>query len=250
MIKFFRHIRKRLLSENRFSKYLLYAIGEIILVVIGILIALQLNSWKDARNDRDLEYKILKGLLLEFENAELELQRDTIWRYEIFKSVQYVLNIKNGSVQMPEAYDTIAATLDIAKSYRFYTPSHPQLKNLQSSGSFDLLSSKETSKALLNYVEWWDRVTVLEQNGQKAIITNLRPYLSDHCDLSLLSAKNQSQEQDLINQFKAMADDPKLGSIMRLRLEDLYTIRYYSQDLMRNIIICKSAIKNDLAAYD
>ncbi|RNC87985.1 MAG: hypothetical protein ED556_02000 [Winogradskyella sp.] len=43
MIKFFRHIRKRLLSENRFSKYLIYAIGEIILVVIGIVIALQLN---------------------------------------------------------------------------------------------------------------------------------------------------------------------------------------------------------------
>lgn len=44
MIKFFRHIRQRLLSENKFSKYLLYAIGEILLVVIGILIALQINA--------------------------------------------------------------------------------------------------------------------------------------------------------------------------------------------------------------
>ena len=51
MIKFFRHIRKKLLSENKFSKYLLYAIGEIILVVIGILIALQLNNWNQARKD-------------------------------------------------------------------------------------------------------------------------------------------------------------------------------------------------------
>ena len=250
MIKFFRKIRQQLLSESKISKYLIYAVGEIILVVIGILIALQLNSWKDARNDRQLEYKILNGLLLEFENAELELQRDTIWRYEIFKSVQYVLNIKNGMAEMPQAYDTIAATLDIIKSYRFYTPSHPQLKNLQSSGSFDLLSSKETSKALLNYVEWWDRVSVLEQNGQKAIITNLRPYLSDHCDLSLLSAKNQIQEQELIHQFKVMIGDPKLGSIMRLRLEDLYTIRFYSEELMNNINSCKRTIQNDVATYD
>ena len=45
MLKFFRKIRQQLLSENKFSKYLLYAIGEIILVVIGILIALQLNMW-------------------------------------------------------------------------------------------------------------------------------------------------------------------------------------------------------------
>ena len=44
MIKFFRKIRQRLLTENKFSTYLIYAIGEIILVVIGILIALQVNN--------------------------------------------------------------------------------------------------------------------------------------------------------------------------------------------------------------
>jgi len=47
MIKFFRKIRQQLLTENKFSKYLLYAIGEIVLVVIGILIALQLNTQKE-----------------------------------------------------------------------------------------------------------------------------------------------------------------------------------------------------------
>ena len=49
MIKFFRKIRQRLLSENKFSKYLIYAIGEIILVVIGILIALGINNWNENR---------------------------------------------------------------------------------------------------------------------------------------------------------------------------------------------------------
>lgn len=49
MIKFFRRIRQQLLSENKFSKYLLYAIGEIVLVVIGILIALQINNWNEGR---------------------------------------------------------------------------------------------------------------------------------------------------------------------------------------------------------
>ena len=52
MIKFFRKIRQRLLTENKFSKYLLYAIGEIILVVIGILIALQINNANEANNPR------------------------------------------------------------------------------------------------------------------------------------------------------------------------------------------------------
>ncbi|WP_242117823.1 DUF6090 family protein [Aestuariivivens sediminicola] len=58
MIKFFRRIRQRLLAENNFSKYLIYAIGEIILVVIGILIALQVNNWNEnrKRNANELEY--------------------------------------------------------------------------------------------------------------------------------------------------------------------------------------------------
>jgi hypothetical protein len=49
VIKFFRKIRRQLLTENKFSKYLLYAIGEIFLVVIGILIALQINNWNEKR---------------------------------------------------------------------------------------------------------------------------------------------------------------------------------------------------------
>ncbi|MFC2148575.1 hypothetical protein ACFLR9_08420 [Bacteroidota bacterium] len=49
MLRFFRQIRKRLLTDNKFSKYLLYAVGEILLVVIGILIALQVNNWNEQR---------------------------------------------------------------------------------------------------------------------------------------------------------------------------------------------------------
>ena len=71
MIKFFRKIRQKLLSENKFSKYLLYAIGEIVLVVIGILIALQINNWNEGRK----EFRKSKALLEEFKR---DLARDTI----------------------------------------------------------------------------------------------------------------------------------------------------------------------------
>ena len=60
MIKFFRHIRQRLLSENKFSKYLLYAIGEIVLVIIGILIALQINNKNEQRKTENKIVSILK----------------------------------------------------------------------------------------------------------------------------------------------------------------------------------------------
>ena len=62
MLRFFRQIRQRLLTDNKFSKYLLYAVGEILLVVIGILIALQINNWNEWRKDREKEREVLYEL--------------------------------------------------------------------------------------------------------------------------------------------------------------------------------------------
>lgn len=59
MLSFFRKIRQKLLSQNRVTQYLAYAIGEIILVVIGILIALQVNNWNENRKNGEIEHKVL-----------------------------------------------------------------------------------------------------------------------------------------------------------------------------------------------
>jgi len=71
MIKFFRKIRQKMLTENKLSKYLLYAIGEIILVVIGILIALQINNW----NQDKQQQKILNNI---YATIKADLQQDIL----------------------------------------------------------------------------------------------------------------------------------------------------------------------------
>ncbi len=63
MINFFRKIRRQLADENQFIKYTRYAIGEIVLVVIGILIALQINNWNENRKKKNIEYEIIMQLL-------------------------------------------------------------------------------------------------------------------------------------------------------------------------------------------
>ncbi len=68
MINFFRKIRQQLLSENKVSKYLLYAIGEILLVVIGILIALQINNANTNRIERETEKDYIHRLAKELRN--------------------------------------------------------------------------------------------------------------------------------------------------------------------------------------
>ena len=68
MIKAFRHIRKSLLMENKTSKYFKYAIGEIILVVIGILIALSINNWNEASKLKKTEFQLLTSLSNDLDN--------------------------------------------------------------------------------------------------------------------------------------------------------------------------------------
>ena len=78
MIPFFRKIRKKLADNNQFFKYSRYAIGEIVLVVIGILIALQINNWNEDRKNKLQENKILYNLKDEFqENLAEEMLADS-----------------------------------------------------------------------------------------------------------------------------------------------------------------------------
>jgi hypothetical protein len=74
MIKFFRHIRKELMETGKTGRYFKYAIGEIILVVIGILIALQINNWNENRKDNKLEANYKLRLLEDLKEEEAYLQ--------------------------------------------------------------------------------------------------------------------------------------------------------------------------------
>ena len=84
MIKFFRHIRKTLISKNKMGKYFKYAIGEILLVVFGILIALQINNWNENRKANNIELELLKevrnGLKTDLSDANYNLnsQKDKL----------------------------------------------------------------------------------------------------------------------------------------------------------------------------
>ena len=103
MIKFFRKIRQNLLKENKTGKYLKYAIGEIILVVIGILIALQINNWNENRIENIYEKQVYKQIYNDIIADSLNLsdvitgyiQRDTLMNRVLYDSVPAI------------AYDTI-----------------------------------------------------------------------------------------------------------------------------------------------
>ena len=93
MINFFRKIRQKLLTENKFSKYLLYAIGEIVLVVIGILIALQINNWNQQRILEKQSQQVLLNLREEINENKTELESATEFlKQRVDKRLEYLNN--------------------------------------------------------------------------------------------------------------------------------------------------------------
>jgi len=93
MIKFFRRIRRKLLLENNFSKYLIYAIGEIILVVIGILIALQVNNWNESKKEERIEQQLIELLITDLEEKRKENLSDSRVTKTILKRIQTTVDI-------------------------------------------------------------------------------------------------------------------------------------------------------------
>ncbi|MFC3881292.1 DUF6090 family protein [Algoriphagus namhaensis] len=98
MIKFFRKIRQDLLSEGKTGKYLKYAIGEIVLVVIGILIALQINNWNESRRQSIAEKEFITSL-------ENDLKQDKAF-------IESVIKLNEPRI---EAYETL--NRDLLKVY-------------------------------------------------------------------------------------------------------------------------------------
>src|SRR5210317_1869781 len=74
MIKLFKKIRQQLLSQSKLSKYLIYAIGEIVLVVIGILIAIQINNWNEDQKKSDREKILVANFLEDIKTDSLGIQ--------------------------------------------------------------------------------------------------------------------------------------------------------------------------------
>lgn len=68
MLKFFRRIRQKLIFEGNLKKYLIYAAGEVLLVMIGILLALQVNKWKEQRKAKKQEFLLLKQLQIDMKS--------------------------------------------------------------------------------------------------------------------------------------------------------------------------------------
>ncbi len=151
MLKFFRQIRQRLLNENRFSKYLLYAVGEILLVVMGILIALQVNNWNLAREDLKYQDTVL-------DEIKKSLESD-IGRYQ--ENLETLMRMDSGVTGIVNLMETDTSKFDMRKFYESANKTVLKVSFEYNAGAYEGLKSTGLEKIqntrlrsdIINYYE-------------------------------------------------------------------------------------------------
>jgi hypothetical protein len=142
MITLFKKIRQRLLMENKTSKYFKYAIGEIILVVIGILIALQINNWNENRKETIEETAVLKNL---FENLSLAKQQSELLilqEEDLKSSLIFILGINSNQAKINKYIITDSIFETTVWDLQTNLPTLNTYNDLKSTNKLSLIKNK------------------------------------------------------------------------------------------------------------
>lgn len=151
MIKFFRTIRQNLLKEGKTINYFKYAIGEIVLVVVGILIALQINNWNEIKSEQVIEKAYMKNLLEDLQDDILIYEKFQNSNKNIYALTDSIIpglkseNRKNNVSKL--AYWTRMVTI----SWTIIQPVQRTYEQMKSSGHLRLVKDKEVANAISTY---------------------------------------------------------------------------------------------------
>ena len=156
MFRFFRHLRVRLIEAGNLKKYLLYAAGEIILVVIGILIALQINTANQGRINRKLERTFLHRMHADLEEdikhftEQIEVGRRGRNYLKEVALLIYQDNTEEDIFKFNELYD-LAILSDFSPQYSTY-------RELESTGRLNLIHTESLRLAILNHYAFYGKM--------------------------------------------------------------------------------------------
>jgi len=236
MITIFRKIRQKMIAENRVSRYMLYAIGEIILVVIGILIALQVNNWNEERKEQKRLKQYAKSLVEDLKSdismLNVSLQQAQM-KHKVIDSLRIIMY--NTPVQELSNLDLYIIMHDII--YRPYKWNRSTLNELKNSGGLGYITNENIQKKLVAYESFsyhldedfeFDKTNSQKAEDAMASILDLNsPYLY------ALSKMDDDVETEDLNEYFEMEEYRKAKE------NDLPLLTYDEQEIkkMMNIYI-------------
>ncbi|WP_445385750.1 hypothetical protein ACT6NV_02815 [Robiginitalea sp. IMCC44478] len=202
MIKFFRRIRQNLLMENKTGKYFKYAVGEIVLVMIGILLALQVNNWNQDRKDRISERKLLDNIHRDFVHNKVD--------FDSLKAIHY--RALDGLEKLIALFPLGNDSLKYAAYYKYnlqivgmtYDPYSSSIESVVNSNALQLIQDEDLQKYLVSWKDVFRDYKEDENTYYNYLNDFLWPYYRDVFDYTLkdtemnLAARNTIKFQNMI----------------------------------------------------
>ncbi|MEM9000634.1 MAG: DUF6090 family protein [Bacteroidota bacterium] len=199
MITFFRSIRKSLLSENKFTKYLLYALGEIILVVIGILIALQINTWNTNKNNRAKEQLYLTGYHADLERNLNELDRVIAKSNRTLSATDSLLRYAKGMLTVKDSTKVEYLVME-SINYTLFLSQEGTINDIFGSGDLALIQNDTIRKSMVNWSSELKFLTEYEALGKDNQLQCIN-YLSKNTPFYRMSLKGAFLDEATITKI-------------------------------------------------
>lgn len=216
MINFFRRIRQKLLKEHKLGQYLTYAIGEILLVVIGILIALSINNWNQKNIDRKAELYYL-------DQMKSDLVTDSLFLTEVATNLESRLPIIQEFLKVlyeeddQEAFNLgVKEYIDNVLVAVFFVTNSTTFNEMESSGKLGIIRDKELRKHIIsayNQIDVTKNIFSLNREFMRPVDTKV---ISD-----LGMAKYQKYQNDLFAPY--------------ISKEELYNVQGLREELISNV---------------
>jgi tetratricopeptide (TPR) repeat protein len=235
MIKFFRKIRQKLLTENKFSKYLLYAIGEIVLVMVGILLALQVNNWNELRKKEEAEIQLYHKIIADL-NSEQAVIENKIRDLNAHQNIHFQIYFEsqgkaeyNPTINYKSLYNYSLVQLFFDENY---------------SKSLPLINDNETHNLLKKYIDQEKITTTSNIQWNEIKTEHLKPFLAKHGIKNTEAVfEIQSPDDWAAVSYSQLISYPKLieqyGTIEFNQL--LYELRVYTTWLLHNFNLLKKS---------
>ena len=195
MIKFFRKIRYNLMSENKTGKYLKYAIGEVILVVLGILIALLINSWYGDKVNNEKQFKYLESIVGDLNQQVIHLDYHLKMENNNLLDIRKLVSIYNKNKKIELNDSTLNYFISVFKRTTFLA-NHTTYTQLLSTGDIGLINNDKIRNEIVKYYQGIERreLVVRKNNDVKDLVIN--PILLKNIDLAFQSTVEESVKTD------------------------------------------------------
>ena len=234
MLSFLRKIRRLSIESGRARTYMFYALGEIVLVVIGILIALQINNWNEIEKKKFTDHNYLKDMLEDFETNN-EVSQEVIFRIEELLPTLIGL-LEQSALEKPTILvDSINFAFSRIIAMPAYSSTDRVYNNLIGSGDLKIIGDGELKTLLSEYYESLYILNLVQSTHELELVQSFEPYILENLDLQAISSNwiedleipPPVEESKILEVFK----DRKFRNIITLKLNILADLLNQNRNL-------------------